>query len=143
MDAETVDREYADLQQKGQQTAALVQALAGKLSSAATSGDTNAREWQLDRKEIALAIRDEESTATSLLQAIHALVDNHVQSAPAAPAFEQPPAYLPPHQPQPGYQPPPTRRRISRPPTRSPAVGYTASWGAPSGSSWGAPSARR
>ena len=68
MDAETVDREYADLQQKGQQTAALVQALAGKLSSAATSGDTNAREWQRDRKEIALAIRDEESTATSLLR---------------------------------------------------------------------------
>ena len=54
MDAETVDQQYADLQQKGQQTAALVPALAGKLSAAATAGDANAREWQLDLKEIAL-----------------------------------------------------------------------------------------
>jgi hypothetical protein len=104
MDAETVDRNYADLQQKGQQTAALVQALAGKLSAAASAGDTNAREWQLDLKEIALAIRDEEGTATSLLQAIHALVDNHVQtqSAPTPPIAQQPPPYEPP----PAYQPP-------------------------------------
>jgi hypothetical protein len=62
----------------------------------------------LDLKEIALAIRDEESTATSLLQAIHALVDSHVQSAsaptPTALAYEQPSAYPPPYQPPP-YQP--------------------------------------
>jgi hypothetical protein len=107
MDAETVDQQYAELQQKGQQTAALVQALAGKLSAAATAGDTNAREWQLDLKEIALAIRDEESTATSLLQAIHALVDNHVQTQAAPPQY-QPPQYQPPqYEPQPAYQPPP------------------------------------
>jgi hypothetical protein len=104
MDAETVDRQYAELQQKGQQTAALVQALAGKLSAAAAAGDTNAREYQLDLKEIALAIRDEESTATSLLQPIHALVDNHVQTIASAPTYEQPPAYPPPYEPQ--YQPP-------------------------------------
>ena len=110
MDAETVDQQYADLQQKGQQTAALVQALAGKLSAAATAGDTNAREWQLDLKEIALAIRDEESTATSLLQAIHALVDNHVQTQAAPPAYQQPyeppPAYQQPAYQQPAYQQP-------------------------------------
>ena len=109
MDAETVDRQYAELQQKGQQTAALVQALAGKLSAAAAAGDTNAREYQLDLKEIALAIRDEESTSTSLLQAIHALVDNHVQTNVSAPTYEQPPAYPPPpYEPpnQPPYQQP-------------------------------------
>jgi hypothetical protein len=110
MDAETVDQQYADLQQKGQQTAALVQALAGKLSAAATAGDTNAREWQLDLKEIALAIRDEESTATSLLQAIHALVDNHVQTQAAPPTYQQPyeppPAYQQPAYQQPAYQQP-------------------------------------
>ena len=100
MDADTVDQQYAELQQKGQQTAALVQALAGKLSAAATAGDTNAREWQLDLKEIALAIRDEESTANSLLQAIHALVDNHVQAQAAPPAYQQP------YEPQPAYQQP-------------------------------------
>jgi hypothetical protein len=113
MDADTVDREYADLQQKAQQTSSLIQALAGKLSTAASAGDANAREWQLDLKEIALAVRDEESTSTSLLQAIHALVDNHVQSTPPPapppqePAYQQPPAYPPPppvYQ-QPMYQP--------------------------------------
>ena len=107
MDAETVDQQYADLQQKGQQTAALVQALAGKLSAATTAGDANAREWQLDLKEIALAIRDEESTATSLLQAIHALVDNHVApTEPSAPPYYPPPAqYAQPPQYQAPYQP--------------------------------------
>jgi hypothetical protein len=101
MDADTVDRQYSALQQQAQQTAALIQALAGKLSTAAGGGDPNAREWQLDLKEIALAIRDEENVATSLLQAIHSLVDNHVQSpAPAMPpqyqqpaAYPEPPAY--------------------------------------------------
>ena len=111
MDAETVDQQYAELQQKGQQTAALVQALAGKLSAAATAGDANAREWQLDLKEIALAIRDEESTATALLQAIHALVDNHVQTQAAPPPYEPPqyqqPQYQQPQYQQPQYQPQP------------------------------------
>lgn len=104
MDTETVDRQYAALQQQGQQTASLIQALAGKLSTAAANGDPNAREWQLDLKEIALAVRDEESAATSLLQAIHALVDNHVQAtAPPPPQPQyQPPSYPPP----PAYQPP-------------------------------------
>jgi hypothetical protein len=110
MDAETVDQQYAELQQKGQQTAALVQALAGKLSAATTAGDANAREWQLDLKEIALAIRDEESTATALLQAIHALVDNHVQTQAAPPPYEAPqyqPQYQQPQYQQPQYQPQP------------------------------------
>lgn len=115
MDAETVDREYATLQQQSQQTANLIQALAGKLSAAATAGDPNAREWALDLKEIALAVRDEESGATSLLQAIHALVDSHVQQdaappLPPAPQYPpqpvyQQPAYVPEPQYQPQYQP--------------------------------------
>ncbi|TSD94272.1 hypothetical protein FOS14_21195 [Skermania sp. ID1734] len=100
MDEQTVDRQYAQLQQQAQQTAGLVQALAGKLSAAAAAGDQNAREWQLDLKEIAIAIRDEESSANSLLQAIHALVDNHVQSFAPQQQFQQP-AYQ-----QPVYQQP-------------------------------------
>ena len=104
MDTETVDRQYAALQQQGEQTATLIQALAGKLSAAAAGGDQNAREWQLDLKEIALAVRDEESAVTSMLQSIHALVDNHVQATtpPPQPQY-QPPAYPPP----PAYEPPP------------------------------------
>jgi hypothetical protein len=61
------------------------------------------------------AIRDEEGAATSLLQAIHALVDNHVQTTtpPPQPQYQppaaspQPPAYPPPadYVAQPQYQP--------------------------------------
>jgi hypothetical protein len=96
VDTDTVDRQFSALQQQAQQTGSLIAALAEKLSTAAAAGDPNAREWGLDLKEIALAIRDEQGTTTELLQAIHALIDSHV--AAAAP---QPPA------PQPAYYPPP------------------------------------
>ena len=112
MDTETVDRQFNALQQQAQQTATLIQTLAGKLSTAAAAGDPNAREWALDLKEIALAIRDEQSTTTELLQAIHALVDNHVATAepsmppyyPPPAQYAQPPQYQAPSQPQ--YQQP-------------------------------------
>ena len=78
-------------QQQAQQTGSLIAALAGKLSTAAAAGDPNAREWGLDLKEIALAIRDEQSTTTELLQAIHALIDSHVAAAAPQPAYYPPP----------------------------------------------------
>ena len=120
MDTETVDRQFSALQHQAQQTATLIQTLADKLSAAASAGDPNAREWALDLKEIALAIRDEQSTTTELLQAIHAVVDNHVaiiESAalavqpyypPPAARYAQPPQYQAPYQPQyrPEYQQP-------------------------------------
>ncbi|OBI50828.1 hypothetical protein [Mycobacterium sp. E787] len=109
MDTETVDRQFGVLQNQAQQTAALIRALAEKLSTAAAAGDTNAREWGLDLKEIALAIRDEQSTTTGLLQAIHSLVDGHVAAAeppyyPPPAQYAQPPQYQAPYQPQ--YQQP-------------------------------------
>lgn len=114
MDTDTVDRQFSALQQQAQQTASLIAALAGKLSTAAAGGDPNAREWGLDLKEIALAIRDEQSTTTELLQAIHALIDSHVTAAPSeSPVAATPPAYYPPPteyaqppQYQPSYQQP-------------------------------------
>jgi hypothetical protein len=112
VDTETVDRQFSALQQQARQTGTLIQALADKLSTAAAAGDPNAREWGLDLKEIALAIRDEQGTTTELLQAIHALVDTHVTAGgpPAAPnypppaPYAQPPQYQAPYQPQ--YQQP-------------------------------------
>lgn len=91
MDVATVDNSYAQLQQQSQQTAQLIQALAGKLQAAAGTGDTNAREWLLDLKEITLGVQTEESQAGLLLQAIHSLVDNHVQQVTTAPQFQQAP----------------------------------------------------
>lgn len=106
VDPETIDQNYAQLRQQGQQTAALIQALAGKLQAAAATGDSNAREWMLDLKEIALGVQQEEGQTSLLLQSIHSMVDNHVQAAPPAmqPQYQQP-GYQQPGYQQPGYQP--------------------------------------
>jgi len=98
VDPQTVDQNYAQLQQQGQQTAALIQALAGKLQAAAAAGDMNAREWMLDLKEVALGVQQEEGQVSLLLQSIHSMVDNHVQST-GQPGYQQ--GY---QQAQPGYQ---------------------------------------
>jgi hypothetical protein len=98
VDPQTVDQNYAQLQQQGQQTAALIQTLAGKLQAAAAAGDMNAREWMLDLKEVALGVQQEEGQVSLLLQSIHSMVDNHVQST-GQPGYQQQG-----YQPQPGYQ---------------------------------------
>ena len=103
MDPETVDQNYAQLQQQGQQTASLIQALAGKLQTAAGAGDSNAREWMLDLKEIALGVQQEEGQVSLLLQSIHSMVDNHVQ-ATSQPGYQQQPRYQQQGYQQPGYQ---------------------------------------
>ena len=89
MDPDTVDQNYAQLQGQAQQTGQLIQTLAGKLQTAAAAGDANAREWQLDLKEIAIGIQQEQGQVTLLLQSIHSMVDNHVQQVAAAPAPPQ------------------------------------------------------
>ena len=107
MDPQTVDQNYAQLQQQGQQTASLLQTLAGKLQTAAAAGDTNAREWMLDLKEIALGVQQEEGQVSLLLQSIHSMVDNHVQ-ATAQSQYQQPgqAGYQQPGYQQSGYQQP-------------------------------------
>jgi hypothetical protein len=102
VDPQTVDQNYAQLQQQAQQTAALIQTLAGKLQAAATAGDTNAREWMLDLKEIALGVQQEEGQVSLLLQSIHSMVDNHVQSV-GQPQYQQGQYQQPQYQQQ--YQP--------------------------------------
>jgi hypothetical protein len=89
VDPETVDQNYAQLQQQGQQTSALTQTLAGKLQAAAAAGDANAREWMLDLKEITLGVQQEEGQVSLLLQSIHTMVDNYVQAAPPPPQYQQ------------------------------------------------------
>jgi len=103
VDPQTVDQSYAQLQQQAQQTAGLIQTLAGKLQAAAAAGDTNAREWMLDLKEVALGVQQEEGQVQLLLQSIHSMVENHVQSAPQ-PEYQQAPYQQPQYQ-QPQYQP--------------------------------------
>jgi hypothetical protein len=107
VDPETVDQNYAQLQQQGQQTTALIQALAGKLQAAAAAGDSNAREWVLDLREITLGVQQEEGQMSLLLQSIHSMVGNHVQAVtPAAQPQYQQPEYQQPQYQQPQYQQP-------------------------------------
>jgi hypothetical protein len=108
VDPETVDQNYAQLQQQAQQTAAQIQTLAGKLQAAAAAGDPNAREWMLDLKEITLGVQQEQGQVSLLLQSIHSMVNNHVQTM-AQPGYQQAgyqqPGYQQPGYQQPGYQP--------------------------------------
>ena len=105
MDPETVDQNYAQLQQQAQQTAAQIQGLASKLQAAAAAGDPNAREWMLDLKEITLGVQQEQGQVSLLLQSIHSMVDNHVQTM-AQPQYQQPQYQQSGYQQQPGYQQP-------------------------------------
>ena len=107
MDPQTVDQNYAQLQQQAQHTAALIQGLAGKLQAAAAAGDANAREWMLDLREVALGVQQEQGQVSLLLQSIHSMVDNHIQ-ATGQPQYQQPgyqqPGYQQSQYQQPGYQ---------------------------------------
>jgi len=103
VDPQTVDQSYAQLQQQAQQTTSLIQALASKLQAAAAAGDTNAREWMLDLKEITLGVQQEEGQVQLLLQSIHSMVDNHVQNM-GQPQYQQP-----------GYQQPQYQQQYQQP----------------------------
>lgn len=105
MDADTVDRNWATLQQQAQRTAQLVETLANKLQTAAAAGDPNAREWLLDLKETALSVHQEEAQAATLMQSIHQLVDNHAPQY-QAPQYQQPAPQPQQYAPQPVYQQP-------------------------------------
>jgi len=107
VDPQTVDQNYAQLEQQARQTAALIQTLAGKMQAAAAAGDASAREWMLDLKEITLGVQQEQGQVSLLLQSIHSMVDNHVQATAQQPGYQQSgyqqSGYQPQYQ-QPGYQ---------------------------------------
>jgi hypothetical protein len=82
MDIETIDLNYQQLQNQGQQTVQALTNLAQKLQRAAEAGDVNAREWLLDLKEVALEVRGEQTQVAGLLQSLHGFVANQLQSPP-------------------------------------------------------------
>ncbi len=79
MDTSTIDQAYGQLQAEFQDVAKSVQTLAEKLQAAAGSGDANAKEWLLDLRQIALDVKDEQVQVNSLLQSIHAYIDENNQ----------------------------------------------------------------
>jgi hypothetical protein len=100
---ETIDSEYAKLEQEVDATGQAIQAFAQKLQTAAGAGDANAREWLLDLKSIALQVQQDQLQMQSLMQAVHDFTVSHLSD----PAYGQPAAggYPPP---QPVYAPQPS-----------------------------------
>jgi hypothetical protein len=102
MDIETIDQQYQQLQTQAQGTVQELSGLADKLQAAAQGGNQDAREWLLDLKSIALAIKAEQTQVGLLLQALHGFVANQASAmqAPPSGAWTQQP-----NMPPPGYQP--------------------------------------
>ncbi len=110
MDVATIDQQYQQLQSQTQETIGELKDLAGKLQGAAQSGNTDAREWLLDLKSIALAIQAEQNQVGLLLQALHGFVANQGQqlaqpqaASPWAQGGQPYPQQQPAYPPQPGY----------------------------------------
>jgi hypothetical protein len=97
MDLQTIDQSYQQLQAQDQTIAQELQALAGKLQTAVQGGNTDAREWLLDLREVALAVQAQQQQMNQLLQAIHAMWQNQqVQQDPMQPmSAASQPGYLP------------------------------------------------
>jgi hypothetical protein len=93
MNPETIDSEYSKLQNEVDQGAQAIQAFSQKLQAAANAGDTNAREWLLDLKSIALQVQQEQLQMQALLQAMHDFAVGHLSDAGAQPAYAPQPTY--------------------------------------------------
>ena len=100
MDLQTIDSSYERLNTQAGQTQTALTTLAQKLQTAAAAGNTDAREWGLDLREIALAMQAEQQQVALLLQSLHDFMVAHAdqplttaQPVVAAPAVAaQPPA---------------------------------------------------
>ena len=94
MDVETVDREYQQLEREAQQLATAIQQLAEKMQGASGRGDTQAKEWLLDLKSIALQIQQEQLQVQALLQALHGFAVNNLPAPQQNSVSSQPQQYV-------------------------------------------------
>ena len=95
MDIQTVDQCWQQVQAQDQTINQSLQALAGKLQSAAAAGHADAREWLLDLRELALGFQGQQQQAALLLQAIHAMLQNEHAQLQQAPQQGYPQAAYP------------------------------------------------
>jgi hypothetical protein len=86
MDVATIDQEYQQLQQESGALTEAIQDFASKLQAAGNAGDSQAKDWVLDLKGVALQIQQEQLQMQALLMALHDFVANTLQQAPPAPA---------------------------------------------------------
>jgi hypothetical protein len=88
VDESTIDNAFDQLQQESKDLARSLQKLAGKLQLAISQGDTAARDWLLDLKEIAVGVRAEQVQADALLNAIHSYITD-VHTSQTQPQYRQ------------------------------------------------------
>lgn len=105
MDLQQIDQQYQQISNESQSVNNALQNLANKMKQAMDSGDQNAREWMLDLRELALAIRGQQQEILSMMQMFHQAAQSQQQNY--APAFGQPAFGQPMQQPmqQPMMQP--------------------------------------
>jgi uncharacterized phage infection (PIP) family protein YhgE len=99
---ETIDNEFAKLKQQAGSTAQAIADFSQKLQTAADGGNTQAKEWLLDLKSLALKVREEELQVQSLLQAVHDFTVSNLSESQEQQQVMAQPAYVP--QPAYGYQ---------------------------------------
>jgi hypothetical protein len=104
-DVETIDAAHSQLVAQADQTLAAIRALSTKLQGAAAGGDSLAREWNLDLREVALAIQAEQQQVNALVQALHDFVVANAHQPIASAPYQQQPYQQPQYQ-QPQYQQP-------------------------------------
>jgi hypothetical protein len=102
-DVESIDAAHSRLAAQADQTLAAIRTLSTKLQAAAAGGDSLAREWNLDLREVALAIQAEQQQVGALVQALHDFVVANAHQPIASAPYQQQPYQQQPYQ-QPQYQ---------------------------------------
>ena len=89
-DVESIDAAHTRLQAQADQTLTAIRSLSTKLQGAAAGGDTLAREWNLDLREVALAIQAEQQQVGALIQALHDFVVANAHQPVATAPYQMP-----------------------------------------------------
>jgi hypothetical protein len=90
---ETIDSEYAQLQQQANQVNQAISGFSQKLQTAANAGNTQAQDWLLDLKSLAIQVQQEQLQTQALLQAVHDFTVSNLSGQNAQPQYVPQPTY--------------------------------------------------
>lgn len=93
MNPETIDNEYAELQQQANQVNQAITGFSQKLQTAASAGNAQAQDWLLDLKSLAIQIQQEQLQTQALLQAVHDFTVSNLSDQNAQPQYAPQPTY--------------------------------------------------
>jgi hypothetical protein len=93
LNPETIDSEYAQLEQQASQVSQAIAAFSQKLQAAAGAGNAQAEDLLLDLKSLAIEIQQEQLQTQTLLQAVHDFTVSNLSEPNAQPQYAPQPAY--------------------------------------------------